>query len=382
MRRLTTSLLLTSILLFATAESYAAAPSAGEKCIKAGQSQISNGKKFTCIKSGKKLVWNKGVLIKAVPTPKPSPVPSVTSSPTPAPTQQPTPAPTPVAEWQATQFKIVAELKSLTPAKVQKLNFVLSPTANVVNAKKLSDSYQEPITLLSNLFVNPGTVTFLVMSEKDREWWIQQLKILNSAQDLDWWNGSHCKVADTVHCGYGSIPETDGSFHFGQLLGSKFSWKTHDYVIAYHESIHVYQLGLMGTRMRDLPYWFAEGQANYLGMAFVHNFQNSAEIRDGQLRDLLNRLPELKKYSSADWVKFVSKIDTDSEYTFNNMLGYSIGALLLEDLYNKYSYQQIHQWLVEIKAGSNYSDSFKKVFGADYQTWLTQDGAKYLDSQI
>ncbi len=117
-------------------------------------------------------------------------------------------------------------------------------------------------------------------------------------------------------------------------------------------------------------------------MAFVHNFQNSAEIRDGQLRDLLNRLPELKKYSSADWVKFVSKIDIDPEYTFNNMLGYSIGALLLEDLYNKYSYQQIHQWLVEIKAGSNYSDSFKKVFGADYQTWLTQDGAKYLDSQI
>jgi len=66
----------------------AATPKAGAKCTKAGATATSAGKKFTCVKSGKKLVWNKGVAIK-----KPSPV--VTPTPTPTPTPEPTPSPTP-----------------------------------------------------------------------------------------------------------------------------------------------------------------------------------------------------------------------------------------------------------------------------------------------
>jgi hypothetical protein len=54
----------------------AATPKAGAKCTKAGITQIvksgSTSTKFTCVKSGKKLVWNKGVKTVAKPsTPKP-----------------------------------------------------------------------------------------------------------------------------------------------------------------------------------------------------------------------------------------------------------------------------------------------------------------------
>ena len=52
----------------------AAAPKAGAKCTKAGSTATASGKKFTCIKSGTKLVWNKGVTIKAA-APKPTPSP-------------------------------------------------------------------------------------------------------------------------------------------------------------------------------------------------------------------------------------------------------------------------------------------------------------------
>lgn len=37
---------------------------AGAKCTKAGATSTYAGKKFTCIKSGKNLVWNKGVTVK------------------------------------------------------------------------------------------------------------------------------------------------------------------------------------------------------------------------------------------------------------------------------------------------------------------------------
>jgi M6 family metalloprotease-like protein len=61
----------------------AAVPKAGAKCTKAGSTATASGKKFTCIKSGTKLVWNKGVAIKAdAPKPSTPPVPSVTPTPT------------------------------------------------------------------------------------------------------------------------------------------------------------------------------------------------------------------------------------------------------------------------------------------------------------
>ena len=37
---------------------------AGSTCSKAGATATVSGKKYTCIKSGKKLVWNKGVAVK------------------------------------------------------------------------------------------------------------------------------------------------------------------------------------------------------------------------------------------------------------------------------------------------------------------------------
>jgi M6 family metalloprotease-like protein len=83
-----------------------AAVKAGAKCTKAGATSVSAGKKYTCVKSGTKLVWNKGVTVKAAAKPDlnpvfkpvepaPTPTPSPTATPTPTPTPSPTPTPTP-----------------------------------------------------------------------------------------------------------------------------------------------------------------------------------------------------------------------------------------------------------------------------------------------
>ena len=60
---------------------HAATPKAGAKCTKAGATVTAAGKKFTCVKSGTKLVWNKGVAVKAAP--KPQVVPAVPPTVTP-----------------------------------------------------------------------------------------------------------------------------------------------------------------------------------------------------------------------------------------------------------------------------------------------------------
>lgn len=66
------------------------------KPTKVGQTIIWRGKKYTALKSGKKIIWNKGV---ALPTPKAtsSPSPSATPPPSASPTPTPTPTQTAVA---------------------------------------------------------------------------------------------------------------------------------------------------------------------------------------------------------------------------------------------------------------------------------------------
>lgn len=58
------SVLLLAISLTGIAPADAAVIKAGAQCKKDGVMATVSGKKFTCIKTGAKLVWNKGVIIK------------------------------------------------------------------------------------------------------------------------------------------------------------------------------------------------------------------------------------------------------------------------------------------------------------------------------
>jgi hypothetical protein len=70
-------------MVLVASNSYAAVK-AGSSCSKAGIKSVSAGKTFTCVKSGKKLVWSKGVLIPiAKPAPSASAAPVASVSPTP-----------------------------------------------------------------------------------------------------------------------------------------------------------------------------------------------------------------------------------------------------------------------------------------------------------
>lgn len=85
-------MILVTLLFSLASPIFAASPKAGGTCSKAGSTATFGGKKFTCIKSGKRLVWNKGV---DASKPKPTPSASATATPSVAPTPTATPSPTP-----------------------------------------------------------------------------------------------------------------------------------------------------------------------------------------------------------------------------------------------------------------------------------------------
>ena len=118
-----------------------AAVKAGAACTKLKSTTTVSGYKYTCIKSGKKLVWSKGVKVVA-PTPIVTPTPSATATPTPTPSDTATPTPkpsatatptpkpsataTPTPKPSATATLVPASIKSFTelPARVSDIKYL------------------------------------------------------------------------------------------------------------------------------------------------------------------------------------------------------------------------------------------------------------------
>ena len=68
--RKTLVIVVAALLCFTLAAPAHALVKAGSKCSKLNATSTVSGKKFTCIKSGAKLVWNKGVIVKKSTTVK------------------------------------------------------------------------------------------------------------------------------------------------------------------------------------------------------------------------------------------------------------------------------------------------------------------------
>ena len=152
-----------------------AAVKAGAKCSKAGATSISAGKKFTCVKSGTKLTWNKGVVVK-------KPTPAATVSPTPTPTATPTPkAPTSfddlVENYQGIAFAAWSKSreKILTSKKTDiTLKMIMGPSSQLTYKEPLI-----PIDLVSRMYagnVEPIEIYYLAFNYADREWAVNQME--------------------------------------------------------------------------------------------------------------------------------------------------------------------------------------------------------------
>ena len=113
-KRLIALLVITPLLLSSQISVSNAAAKAGAKCAKLGSKSVVGSKTFTCIKSGKNLVWDKGLPVKAVsPTSGPLPQPSTTS----------TPSATPSANSDFSKCSIENIFKRL-PVEVSKISYV------------------------------------------------------------------------------------------------------------------------------------------------------------------------------------------------------------------------------------------------------------------
>ena len=148
-------------LALVVAPSASAAVKEGAACKKAGQSSTVSGRKFTCVKKGSKLVWNKGVVIKSAPTA------SATAAASAAPAA-PAMSATPMATKSAEPSKSAAPASTGYTMERVKANGTTSScwaviSGNVYDLTKWIGSHPGGSGAIASLCGTDGTSEFLAM---------------------------------------------------------------------------------------------------------------------------------------------------------------------------------------------------------------------------
>ena len=363
-KKTTIALLLTLISVNVTPVQ--AAVKAGATCKKVGITSIASGKTFTCIKSGKKLVWNKGV--------------SSVSKPAFVPPSMPT------------DFKDLYEKKDgiayaawkLTSESIQKgksnvTNLKIFTGPNTVPKYKTPET---PINLVSRTFSTyktPDQIYMIQYSSYDLNWAEEKVRSLISTADYDHLNrnenghllDSNCKP-DCL--GSKQVSTTSGLAFI--LQGVPLS-KNGDPMAAArweqgqleaHEFIHAMQRAtITGRQLNSWPFsWIIEGGAE-LGQNLVMSHQSYSDYLKWRKIDSSEfygkNTPITKKYME-DYLSLQSDAAFFRSQSF--YYSYNLGSRIMEvlvalkgpgvllDLYKQ-------MYLI------GFSEGFKSIFGLTWE---------------
>lgn len=371
----------------------AANPKAGAKCTKVGATATAAGKKFTCVKSGKKLVWNKGVAIKkplpvATPTPTPTPTsePTPTSTPTPTPTATPTPTPTPVPtpkdltfsniaeNVDAISFNIYSKYQAHMATNYQgsiKVTTIVGPNTVPVN-KNSAAAFQVASKIFQN-FKQPEEVFAIYYNFADKEWARNQIAIKAGQNVADFqigyscpnalrcWDASASITLDWKAISHYGASDPGGAISPGELTGEI---QIHEYT----HSVSFFQLKpIRGNYYNLTPDWFGEGHASVTGkLGGSTSFEDYDSHRARVHRN--NRpQPDIKDYQPENILRFYESFSRAPEVSnLNRSYLYSLGWSTVEALAAIGGIDSPMNLFIETTKGLTFKQAFKKTYGIEW----------------
>ena len=348
------------LLLALTTPLQAATPKAGTKCTKAGSTATAGGKKFTCVKSGTKLVWNKGVAIA-----KPAPV----ATPTPTPTQiNFVPWGTDVdsktlSDIAQRNFQQWVKERSGQPKNhIQQIQE--NKSKNRIDILKKSDDLGAQ---LFSSYLKQGSVTIIGANEA---WTLEQLA-------KSGWSVSKC--SDQYMPGVDLCLE--GMKFQGYVVTSDSSYDARNpgrdgAALLAHEYFHLVQANLVGSRSMYLtkngdpqlahavPAWFAEGTAEFVGYS-VGALSQNASYWDGRSAALSYAPPgeSTNRNSIADYEIRTCCGNGTPTYSYN------IGHVATEYIVASIGFQKMLDIFVDFGKSNDFEKSFEFVTGISKQSF-------------
>lgn len=397
-----------------------AAVKAGDVCKKVGSTATVSGKKFTCVKSGKKLVWNKGVL-----TAKPSPttISSTTTNPstdlnrgfvrsgqfvyrivdgvlqrrvfnsteyTAVDTRK-------ESEFDPVRVKAYKELRSLKSVNGHPgIEILYSITENYPKAHsdaiKLGVKYAAE--RLSLLVDEDFKVSVVLVTEKDREFVKSNLGRLSRPEEVDGTlSNLNRYVSNNQAVGSGSagFNRFGPGFKGGTYVGTFPSYLGVDYLwpeIATHEMTHVLQIFYMSKRdynsedawLKVAPVHFTEGSANTIGHAWaVQNLGWYSDESDYTIKRYMSGFRGTNKMQTeSEVLEMLEKTISWSNPQYAEM-AYPVGQVLWEYIIGTYGFDSYIKFLKNLPTLSSYEENLEAVTGLS-KAQLYKNAAPYIIS--
>jgi hypothetical protein len=352
-----------------------AAVTAGAKCATKGQIKISQGRKYTCTKSGKKLVWNKGIVV--APT-----IPNVNPTPTPTPTVT---AKAIANSWPLDKaIESVENLLSIADASERRyladlepvdvaLDIRLGPTTSKVRAEEFLAPLKAAVNNWSGDFAPKESVVIAIAEVQDYEFMkeIWPKFGLNGGgfdNSQEGWAryGSACNQGSAI---YDQVPffwgcmSTSGSL---EMIGlRKFTA---------HEYTHLVQYGIIrkkaGKSFSSLPLIFMEGAADYYGITYSSTpekfLKDWASYRSIGFLSNETKIA-LKNANSADMQEMIS----DSMSGGKKFSGhwYYTGAYATARLIAAQGHKGYVDYMYEYGLSGDAYAAFEKVYGVKFENF-------------
>jgi hypothetical protein len=368
-----------ALLLALTAPLHAATPKAGSKCTKAGATATAAGKKFTCVKSGTKLVWNKGVAIKAAPKPAVNPVlKPVEPTPTPTPTVTYPEVPTSFDDLIAKYEGISYAAWSKSNAAIKASNDVAPPFRaltgpNTTLAFKNPASAYDLVARLYSGYKSTNAMTVLSFGYDDRDWAEEQMKQLHPKSTWQWIKFTACATRATC---WGGGMFTDEKANGLLVVTTEVLDDNHlSGTLDAHEYLHAIQQNQMNRptvwpETSDWPpSWYREGQATFAQNATI--YYQSFEL---YLRNRKSISTELYRDSTfnSQWIQEFFVVNQPPTWfnKYQSWRQYDMGAMLVEVLTAlKGPGSTMEIWKL-MGTGQTFNQAFEKVYGISFDKAL------------
>ena len=350
-----------------------AAVKAGSACKKAGLTTIDSGRKYTCVKQGKKFVWNKGVVIKAAPAkvPAPTPIPTPSATPTPTPTFTPPVRPASWSElvsksegitywaWKLAQERIAKAAPATTEFVIH-----IGPNTemNVKDPEKI-------LKMVSGFYADAPQVklTHVAFFDFADVMWAQDLDKKYSNRPRPTEVAMTCRSKTLCNGGNAYI---DGNLVGFNYVGSspsnrEIAMKNSGETIA-HEYFHVIQMLpnydaiARGVDPEWMPDWIREGTAEWFATAVV-----SKEFSD--LTSYQRNCSEVELYRNKFSAESVSKVlSSNTGQSDNGFFAYNLGAKVAEALVVLKGVDSILEFYALGARGQNFETAFQNIYGISW----------------
>ena len=368
------------LLILATTQFSAyAAVKAGAKCTKVGLTSIYAGKKFTCVKSGTKLAWNKGVSIKAAPKPAVNPVLKP---------DEPTPTPTPTVTYPdvPTSFDdLIAKYEGISYAAWSKSNAAIkasndvAPPFRALTGPNTTLAFKNPasaydlVARLYSGYKSTNAMTVLSFGYDDRDWAEEQMKQLHPKSTWQWIKFTACATRATC---WGGGMFTDEKANGLLVVTTEVLDDNHlSGTLDAHEYLHAIQQNQMNRptvwpETSDWPpSWYREGQATFAQNATI--YYQSFEL---YLRNRKSISTELYRDSTfnSQWIQEFFVVNQPPTWfnKYQSWRQYDMGAMLVEVLTAlKGPGSTMEIWKL-MGTGQTFNQAFEKVYGISFDKAL------------